>query len=288
MRTLPVILLGAALSLFVVACGSGPTAPTAEQYFQTAKDNLRAMDFDTAVKNLDRMIDSAGDTPLARQGILFRAVLLTALAEGDAHMAEAYSTGSRQPGGQAQFGLFSKFRNDYYGMARVHFMNAMEAVMAQRQRMQADPVALDIQFPDFTGTDPAALALIQSGKVPSEAERYRAELECSRNALARRLAAVVGAGDDVHKGHAVFAAGGVQIDPRAYLLEISEEFLRLSDMFGPRGMNEVRYIRATHEVVLDNLRVVEALLEKKPDADLESRTQKMKADCEKRMKSLPS
>lgn len=287
MRILPVLSLLAAVCLLVGACGSGPATPTAAQYYQTAKDNLRAMDFDTAVKNLDRMIDAAGTQPLAQEGILLRAVLLTALAEGDAHVADAYSTGSRQPGGQAQFGLFSKFRSDYYGMARVHFMNAMEAVMAQRQRIPVDPVPLNVQFPDFTGTDPPALAQIQSGRTVSDAERYRAELECSRNAFARRLASVVGAGDDVHKGHAKFAAGGVQIDPRAYLLDMSEEFLRLSEMFGPRAMNEVRYIRATHEVVLDNLRVVEALLEKKPDAELQARAQKMKQDCEKRMKSLP-
>lgn len=288
MRFLSVFFFAVLVAVLVTACGSSPPAPTAEQYFAAAKENLRAMDFDTAVKNLDRTIEAAGDQRLGQEGSLFRAVLLTALAEGDAHMANAYAMGARQTAGKPSFSAFLKFRMDYYGMARVHVMNAMEAVVAQRQNIQEEPVLLDTSFLGSRGADPLALAQIASGFGLSEQERYRAELECSRAALGRRLAAVVAASNAVDKGQATIGAPGVPVDPRAYLLEISEEFLRLSAIFSPQGLNEARYIRAANDVVLGNLRVLEVLLEKHPNADLLARARKLKTDCEERMKSLPS
>lgn len=281
-RTLPILFL---LVCFLIACGGGPATPTAEQYFLDAKKNLTALDYDAALKNLDRLVKSAEGQPLAQQGNVLRIALLASMAEATTRMAEAYSTGAGQPDAASRQGQFIKMKSDYYGIARVRYMNSMEAVMAQRNQLADRNLPLDITFPDFTGTDPAALTKVQKGQWVDDATRYRAELEMVRNALAGTLARLVGAAD-TNKGRAAFEKGGVQIDPRVYLLELSSTFYRLSEMFDRRGLDDARYRRISLEVVRDNADVVLILLEKKPDKELETRAKKLKADCEAALKKL--
>src|SRR5574337_959150 len=182
MRSRLCCLFSLAFCLLLVGCTSAPPAPTPAQYFNDAKTNLRAMDYDAALKNLDRLIKSAGDQPLGQQGILLRAVLLTAMAEGNKQMADAFGIGVKQPAAQARPAVFSKMRADYYGMARARLMNSMEAVMGERAKLGAQPMPLDIAFPEFSGTEHPAIAQIRSGRAVADAERYRAELESVRNA----------------------------------------------------------------------------------------------------------
>ncbi len=287
MRLRLLFCFGVMVCFLANGCGTVQPNPTAEQYFAAAKANLQSRDYDTAIKNLDRVIQSAGDRPLGQEGMLFRAVLLTALAEGDMRMAEAYAQGAQANQGKPEYIQLYKLRRDYYGMAQAHMLNAMEAMLAQRQTIAAQPIQLDLPATGGPAAEPAALGRIESGILVPVAERNDAELECSRIAVQRRFSSMAKASDDLTRGRATLAAEGVQIDPRAYLLDMSEELLRLSTIFGPRGLNEDRYTRAAHDVVLGNLAVLDVLLEKTPDADLTGRAQKVKTDCEARMKALP-
>ena len=278
------LLLG--ICLVLLACAGEPPTPTADRYFADVKNNLSSMDYSSALKNLDRLIKTAGDQPLGRQGTVLRAVLLTAMAEGSKQMAEAYAIGVKQPAAQARPAAFSKMRSSYYGMSRVWLMQSMEAAMAQRGSMPEQPQPLDVAFPQFKGSEHPAIARIQEGREVPDTDRYRAELESVQNALAHRLAALTGAGGDVNKAQAQFAKGGMQIESRLYLIEMSDAFLRLSEIFGPRALDDVRYRRTSLEVVRDNLDIALKLLAAKPDKDLENRVKKMKADCEKQLKTL--
>jgi hypothetical protein len=287
MRWKPFLLLAVlATSTFAPGCGAPPADPTAEQYLASAKESLRGQDFDNAVKNLDRMIRAAGNQPLAQQGALLRTVLLTALAEGDLRMGQAYAAGALQLQGQSGQSAFVRMRTDYYGMSRAHITSAMEAILAQRVNIQMAPIPLDVALPPVRQVDPAPLSQLELGRTISEPDRLTAETECSRNAWARRLASVAGAGALSGQERASISAPGIQIDPRMYLLEMSDEFLRLSIVFGPGALDDARYLRATQELILGNLRVVEALLETHPDAAIRARMDKMKADCELRLQSL--
>ncbi len=282
----PIVFPVIGICLLLSACTSAPPTPAGEQYFNDAKNNLSAMDYQTALKNLDRLIKSAGDQPLGQQGIVIRTMLLTAMAEGAQRMAEAYSTGAKQPAAQAQRAAFTKMRSDYYGVARVRLMNAMEGVMSQRAKLGDQALRLDLPFPAFSATEHPALGQIKAGRTVSDAERYRAELESVRNSFARGMAGLAGAGEDIHKGHARFEQGNVQVDPSLYLVEVTEDFLHMADIFGPRGLDDSRYRRTTLEVVRDNLDLAAKLLAAKPDKDLEARVKKLKAECDKQLKAL--
>ena len=93
-RTFPLFIL---LVCLLVACGGGPATPTSEQYFLDAKKNLATLDYEAALKNLDRLAKSAEGQPLAQQGTILRIALLAAMAEATSKMAEAYGDGARQP-----------------------------------------------------------------------------------------------------------------------------------------------------------------------------------------------
>jgi hypothetical protein len=281
-RTLPLFVLSVCL---LAACGESAT-PTADQYFLDAKKNLAALDYEAALKNLDRLAKSAEGQPLAQQATVLRIALLASMAEATSKMAAAYGDGAGQPDAASRQSQFIKMKSDYYGIARVRLMKSMEAVMAQRSNLGEQGLPLDMAFPDFTGMDPAAISKVQKGQWVDDTARYRAELEVVRNALARTLARLVGAADDTNKGRSAFEKGGVQIDPRVYLLELSNMFYRLSEMFDRRGLDDASARRISLEVVRDNADVVLILLEKKPDKDLETRAKKLKADCEAALKKL--
>lgn len=281
-------LWGSVICLLLLACTGAPPTPSAQQYFSDAKNNLAASDFDAALKNLDRSIKAAGEQPVGQQASMLRAVLLAALAEGSKQMAEAYGTGAKEPAAQARFGHFVRMRADYYGIARVRLMDAMQAVMDQRRKLDDKPISLEVNFPGFTGAEDPSATRIKKGYAAEDPNRYRAELNLDRNALARILASMAGVGDNPHKGQEIFSRGKVEIDPRVYLVELSSTFLRLGGIFERRALDEPRYLRAVNEVVRDNADLALKLLATKPDKDLESRAKKMRAECEKALKVLGS
>lgn len=280
--------LGITLYLLLVACTGAPPTPTATQYLTDAKNNLNASDFAAALKNLDRSIRAGGQQPAGQQASVLRAVLLTALAEGGKQMAEAYGAGLKEPGGQLRFGEFNKMRNDYYGVARVRLMDAMQAVMDQRGKLGDMPLSLEVSFPGFTGAEDPAVTRIKKGYAVVDADRFSAETKADRNALAYILAGLVSASENPSKGRMIFSRGKVDVDPRNYLIELSSNFLRLGGIFDRRALDDLGRLRVVNEVVRDNMDLAMKLLATKPDKDLETRAKKMRAECDKTLKTLGS
>ncbi len=271
--------------LLMLACSGEPSKPTALPY-TAAKENLVALDYDAALKNLDKTIKAAPDEPVGKEAAVVRVALLTAMAQGSSEMAEAYGVGVKQPAARMQTGPYTRMRSDYLGMSRVYLMDAMEAVLKQRTKLSDAPLPLKVTFPDFSGTAPAAMDRIRNGMSVQDADRYRAELETSRNHMARLMAAMAGAGEDVHKGHAAFQKGAAELDTRVYLMELTAAFYKLRMIFEAKALDDVRYLRTTIEVVQGNLDVLDKLLAARPDKDLEARAKKLRAECEKALKKL--
>jgi len=277
-------LLAMAVSMFLVACQSGPTKPPGEQFLSDARSNLKSSDFSAALTNLEGAMKAAPDEPAGQQAAVLRVALVTALADASKQMAEAYSAGSRQPA--ARPGPFGRMRNDYYGIARTRLMDAMQSVMNQRGKLGANTMTIEVTFPGFTGGTDPGVTKIKSGQWIEDPERYGVELLADRNALAKVLSAMAGAGQDVNKGGQIFSSGKVEIDPRVYLLELSDDFLQTGGIFDVRGLNEMDHLRIVNQVVKGNLDVLDKLLAAKPDKDLEAREKKMKDDVEKMLKKL--
>lgn len=272
--------------MFLAACSGAPPTSPGERDLVDARNSLKASDFNAALKDLDGAIKSAGDEPLGQQAVVLRVALVTALADASKQMAEVYGLGAKEPAAQSRYGPFNKMRSDYYGIARSRLMDAMQSVMDRRRKLSANPMPIEVNFPGFTaGRDPT-VTRIKSGQWVTDADRLGAELQADRNALARTLSALAGAGQDPDKGQQLFSSGKVDIDPRVYIIELSSSFLRIGGMFEPRALNEPAHLRTVNEVVRGNLEVALKLLATKPDKDLEARAKKMQAECEKTLKKL--
>jgi hypothetical protein len=272
--------------LFLFACATEAPKDPAEQSLIDARKSFQASDFNAALTNLDKAIKLGGDTPVGQQATVLRIALVTSLADAGKQMAEAYGTGSREPAAQSRFGPFSRMRSDYYGIARTRLIDAAQSLMNQRGKLSANPISIEVTFPGFTGATDPAMAKILHGQWLEDAERVGAEVQLDRNALARTFSAIAGAGADVNKGQQAFAAGKVDIDPRVYLLALSDSFLQIGGIFDLRALNENDHARIIREVVRDNLQVTLKLLAAKPDKDLEARVKKMQADNDKILKKL--
>lgn len=275
------------ISVLLLACSNGPTISESDQSFTDARNNLKSSDFKAALRNLDKVIKTTSDDSQRQQAVVLRTALVTAFADANKQMAEAYYVGAKQPAAQSHSGSYYKLRSDYYNTAHSFLMDAMQSVMDQRSKLGGNPLLIEVTFPGFTGTN-SAMTKIKSGQPVSDNDQLNAELQADRNALALVLAEIAGAGQDPNKGQQVYSTGKVQIDPRVYLIELSNSFLQSGAMFDWRGLNEPDHLRTVNEVVRGNLDVAQKLLTAKPDKDMEARVKKMLSDCDKADKKKTS
>lgn len=284
----PWLVLVLPVCVLLFACSNASTPSAEAQHFADAKNNLKSSDFKAALSNLEITIKTTNDDAVRREASAIRVALITALADADGQMAAAYQAGAREPAGRAQMGEFYKERSDYGNTARGYLMDAMQSVMDQRGKLDenAGPVVIDVAFPGFTGGLDQTLVRIKNGQLASDAERSNSEQQLERNALAKILTALAGAGQDLNKGRDLYSAGKVSIDARTYIVEMSDAFLRIGNMFDVRALNEPDKLRTVNQVVEGNLVVATKLLAAKPDKDLETRVKKMQADCDKCLKKL--
>jgi hypothetical protein len=282
----PWLFLVLVVSILLLACSSAPPVSDSNQRFTDARNSLKSSDFSGALSNLDKAIKFASDDTVRQQAIVLRIALVTALADADKQMAEAYYTGAMQPAAQAHTGPFYNMRSDYYNAAHSSLMDAMQSEMAQRSKLTGTTLPLEVSFPGFTGTNPG-ITKIKSGQLISDSEKASAELQADRDALAIVLSEIGGAGQDPNKGQQVYSSGKVEIDPRVYIIELSNNFMQTGGMYDYRGVNKPDRLRTVNEVVQGNLEVAQKLLDAKPDKDLEARVKKMQADCEKSLKKSP-
>ncbi len=283
-RPWPFLLI--AISLLLLACSGGPPISESSKAFTDAGNNLKFSDFDGALSNLDKAIKSAKDESFRQQALVLRTALVTALADANRQMAEAYYTGAQKPAAQSRSNAFYKVRSDYYSTANTFLMDALQAAMNQRSKLSGNAIPMEVNFPSFTGTN-AGLTKIKEGQFVSDSDRLSAELQADRYALAVVLSTIAGAGQDPNKGQAAFSSGKVDVDPRVYLIELSNSFLKAGAMFESGGIGQPDRLRTLNEVVHGNLDVALKLLAAKPDKDLEARAKKMQADCDKTLKKLP-
>jgi len=274
----PLFLL-AAVSVLLFACSSSTTTSETTPIVD-ARNSFASSDFSAALRNLDKAIKTAPDDATREQAIVLRTVLVTALADANKQMAEAYYIGAKQPVAQSHSGPFYEKRSDYYKTAQGYLMDAMQSVMDQRAKLTNTPMVVEVSFPGFTGNNPG-LVKIKNGQLVSDAEGLGSELQADRNAFAIVLSEIAGAGQDPNKGQQLYTSGKVTVDPRVYIIELSNSFLQSGAMFEYRGLNAPDRLATVNQVVRANLDIAQKLLDAKPDKELEARLKTLQLDCTK-------
>ncbi len=274
----PLFLL-AAVSVLLFACSSSTTTSETTPIVD-ARNSFASSDFSAALRNLDKAIKTAPDDATREQAIVLRTALVTALADANKQMAEAYYIGAKQPVAQSHSGPFYEKRSDYYKTAQGYLMDAMQSVMDQRAKLTNTPMVVEVSFPGFTGNNPG-LVKIKNGQLVSDAEGLGSELQADRNAFAIVLSEIAGAGQDPNKGQQLYTSGKVTVDPRVYIIELSNSFLQSGAMFEYRGLNAPDRLATVNQVVRANLDIAQKLLDAKPDKELEARLKTLQLDCTK-------
>jgi hypothetical protein len=274
-----------AFSVVLFACSGAPKVSLSEQQFGDAKNNLKSSDFKAALNNLNGAIKNANNDAQRQRAQLLRVALVTALANSNEQMAEAYKAGSKMPLAYKNTTPFARARSDYYTGARAYLMDAMQSLMDQRSKLNG-PVTVEIAFPGFTGGIDSGVAKIKNGELIGDNERLSSELQLVRNSLAQVLAGFAGTGQDLNKARGLYNAGKVDVDPGHYIVVLSDNFLHIGAMFDKPNLNDAEKFRTVNQVVHDNLGVATKLLAAKPDKDLETRIKKMQADCDKCLKKV--
>ncbi len=286
MRRSPFIVLVLALGVSCTACTTAPPPPTTGQYLTNVNSALAAQDYEATLKNLDRMIESSGDKELAQQGRVLRIAILTAMADAKKEMAEAYELGRKEFSARERQTDFLRVQADYYKGARERLIPAMEGFLQQRSTLEKDPIALDVSFPGFSESEPDAMGKIKRGLWVEDDDRSRAELESTRNALARILTRLVGAEDDLQKAQEIFQQGGVQVKPCSYLVEMSRALVQVGEIFDRGALGDSRYRRVSYEIARDNVELALELMGVQADKEELDRAKKLKAECDKSLKAL--
>ena len=281
----PWLLLIAAIPVLSLTVSCAPPVPASIQAYNDAKNNLKFSDFDGALINLEKAIKSAKDDASRQEALVLRTALAAALADSHRIMAEAYNAGAQHPDAKSHANSFLKMRADYYSSANTFLMQAMQSVMDERSKLGDKPMPLEVAFPTFAEKI-AGLENIKKGQFVSDADRLASELQQDRNCLAAVLSAIAGAGSDPKKGLAAYNTGKVDVDPRVFIVEMSDSFLQIGAMFLPTGMNQLDRWHTVNQVVRVNLNVAAKLLAAKPDATLDARVKKMQADNDKTLKKF--
>jgi hypothetical protein len=269
-----------AIGTLLLACSSAPPVPEGNKIFGDALTTLKSSDFDATLRNLDKAIKAAPDDTAKMKAVMLRTALVAAQASAYKAMAEAYYTGAKQPKAAGRTGGFYKQRSDYYSTGASLLMDAMQSVMNQRAKLGDKTMPLEVVFPGFTGTNPGLLK-IKDGQLVGDPERIGAEQQADRDELAVVLSSIAGAGQDPQKGKDAYVNGKAEIDPRVYIIELSNSFLQSGAMFEVRGLNQPDKLKTVTDVVKGNLEIATKLLAAKPDKALEARVKKILADCDK-------
>jgi hypothetical protein len=181
-------ILAIAVFFFPLACSSAPPTSQSDTGFTGARNNFKASDFKAALRNLDKVIKGSSDESKRQQAIVLRTVLVTALADANKQMAEAYYIGAKTPARQPHSGSLQNAVGLLQHRAllsdRCHAGGDGSTVQVGRS-----PLVIEVTFPGFQGTN-AAMNKIKSGQPVSDNDQLSAEQQATRNALATVLSAI--------------------------------------------------------------------------------------------------
>jgi hypothetical protein len=93
------ILAAIAICLLLLACSSAPPTSQNDASFIDARNNFKASDFKAAWRNLNKVGKESSDESQRQHAIVLRTALVTALADANKQMAEAYYIGAKPPRG---------------------------------------------------------------------------------------------------------------------------------------------------------------------------------------------
>ncbi len=218
-RTPIAVALGAGLFL-LASCSTAPSGPqpgTPAFYWQAARSNFAARDYQKAADQLANVMKT--DNEFSSRAQAFRLVLTGALAKAYMDYANDFEMGSRANMFRPM--PLRKVMSDY----RLHAeQSALQFIETFRKWAAGPPegnVVLDFPFPSTDMTEIRDRNKITAGSLPDEETQAKIESRIIAQSVAKMAAAAVGADNDIAKAQAAFNGGKAEVPRETFLLAMA-------------------------------------------------------------------
>ena len=266
-------------------CAPRPKPVTPASQFAEAKEMLRQRTHDRALDSLAKL--SKQENELAERARMLSIAVLGGMGESYREMGDAYMKGSTVVRTEAEKMRFRKMAMDYFGMARVRSLGYVEQFLPLLKKSDTKPFTVEARFPEVGAVENATVNKLQQGIWVGDEERYQAELDTLDLWVAKILCASASV-TDLNQGRALYQKGTVDLDPRGYFVAMARTMMDASALFMPKALDDSRLRRLFYEKADETLDTSMRLLKMQPDKALEARARKMKDDCQRELKRLPS
>jgi hypothetical protein len=272
------ILLPAAAAVLLTGCG-GPSGPpplkpgTPPFIWAAAESNFKAGNFNEVSRQLGNL--TGKESEFQHRSQVWQMVVNAGLARGDMEFADvldesAYATTDRR----------LEFRR-LAGTARTGAHQAttrlLEVAHVYIDKVKDEEITLPFGYPDVTSGIPLDIARFKKGILPNSVEFERVRDLMQRRGVLLASLRSAGAGEELGKGKELLGAGGLKVQRAAFLANLAAEFHALSDLYGPKKMEQAGRIKLL-------CTFAQKALGEAPETP---QTKKLKASIEATLKKLP-
>jgi hypothetical protein len=218
------------LSLFLVACSSGPTPPqkgTPEFYWQAARETSTTADYLKTADHLDALAKTENQYTSRAQ--TWRLVLTAGMTKAFMELGDNYEYGARI--NKANPTPFRKRVSDYRNMAGRLSLQFAETFRAFRQAHQEAEIVLGFPFPTGSAGQVALLSKLGNGIFLSESEQETVQKRMLERWILIGVAKAVGTGEDTAKAQAMFQAGEVKVPRGMFMMAMANALFDQSQLY---------------------------------------------------------
>jgi len=244
------------VSLLLVACGeSGPKPPqpgTPAFHWLMAKEAYKTGDFAKANDLLVRVSESGNEnTEQARPWAL---VMSLGLAKSYLELSEKYDEGAKR--NRTDPTPLRRATSEYKTKAAAAALQFAEIAHRHLDASKDKDVSFVFDLPQASMEDPVQYKKITAGLVIQESERLGAEKEVVRREVVRNACRALKAEKDIEKAKAAYQAGEAKVQGQAFVLMVGKGLHEVSEMFGPKKLDQPQRLKAIYTEALEALGMV--------------------------------
>ena len=240
------------LAVMLSACASGPKAPqpgTPSFHWLAAKDAYKNGDYVKTDEILSQLTRNSNEyTERAR---IWQLVLANGLASGYMEMADTFQEGAKK--NRANPMPFRRAASDYNTKAAAAAMQYTELAHTYLDTSKSKDAELAFDFPQGSPEPPQQMKKLSGGQMIPEAELALVETDMIRRAVRKVVCRSTDAAGDAEKAKALFQGGAAKAPGAVFVLAIAKGLFDVSDLFGPKKMDQPQRIKIVYQEALDAL-----------------------------------
>jgi len=261
-----------AVALGLVSCG-GDQGPQKAQpgtpafTWGVALDAVKKGNFVDASEQLDKLTGKDGE--FRDRAETLQIVIASGLARGEMEWADVWDEGSKYA--RDRHLEFKRTGASTRGTVRPMVMRVAEITHKRLAALAATDLALPVVLPKVSSDLPIEAGRVKKGIALLASEQAPALLHMQQRGVLLSFAEFAGAGKDVDKARELMSKGDFKMSKQTFLLSIARAFTDLSDIYGPKKLDE------SGQVVMLCSEADAALALASPSADVKAQQKKIAA-----------